>query len=51
MWESDYVYLAEANIHLGNNGRATTWAEKALELNPKRNDMQEVLVIAQFNDW
>ena len=51
MWEQDYVYLAEANIHLGNNDRATTWAEKALELNPKRNDMQEVLVIAQFNDW
>ncbi len=50
-WERDYVYLAEANIHLGNNGRATTWAEKALELNPTRSDMQEVLVIAQFNDW
>jgi len=50
-WERDYVYLAEANIQLGNNERASTWAEKALELNPDRNDMQEVLVIAQFNDW
>ncbi len=50
-WEPDYVYLAEANIRLGNNDRATTWAEKALELNPSRGDMQEVLVIAQFNDW
>jgi len=50
-WERDYVFLAEANIRLGNNERANTWAEKALELNPARGDMQEVLVIAQFNNW
>lgn len=50
-WERDYVYLAEANIRLGHNDRASTWAEKALELNPTRDDMQEVRIIAQFNDW
>jgi len=50
-WERDYVYLAEANIQLGSNDRATTWAEKALELNPDRSDMQEVLITAQFNEW
>lgn len=50
-WERDYVYLAEANIRLGNNTRATTWATKALELNPARNDMQEVLILARFNEW
>lgn len=50
-WERDYIYLAEANIRLGNNNRAGTWAEKALELNPANGHMQEVLVIAQFNEW
>lgn len=50
-WEHDYVYLAEANIQLGNNQRAIIWAEKALELNPTRDDMQEVIVIAHFNEW
>lgn len=50
-WERDYVYLAEANIQLGNNALATTWATKALELNPARSDMQVVLTLAQFNHW
>lgn len=50
-WEHDYAYLAEANIVLGNNNRATTWAKKALELDSDREDMQEVLILAQFNDW
>jgi len=49
--ERDYVDLAEANIALGHNNRASTWAEKALELNPARDDMREVLILAQFNDW
>ncbi|WPJ95289.1 hypothetical protein SH580_17850 [Coraliomargarita algicola] len=50
-WERDYIYLAEANIQLGNNDRASTWAEKALEINPNNTEMQEVIVMAQFNDW
>jgi hypothetical protein len=50
-WERDYIYLAEANIKLGNNDRATTWAEKALELNPSNHEMLQVIAIAQFNDW
>ncbi|MDQ8208837.1 hypothetical protein QEH52_15020 [Coraliomargarita sp. SDUM461003] len=50
-WERDYTYLAEANIQLGNNDRATTWAEKALELSPANQKMQEVIAMAQFNDW
>lgn len=50
-WESDYVYLARANLAMDQNDRATTWAEKALELKPGRLDMQEVLVLAQFNEW
>ncbi|MDQ8194604.1 hypothetical protein QEH59_09215 [Coraliomargarita sp. SDUM461004] len=50
-WERDYSYLAEANIQAGHNERAAIWAEKALELNPERDDMQQLLVIAQFNDW
>lgn len=50
-WARDYVYLAEANIHLGHSARATTWAKKALELDPTQNEMREILILAQFNDW
>jgi hypothetical protein len=50
-WESDYAYLARANLAMGQNDRATTWAKKALEISPERPDMQEVLVLAQFKDW
>ncbi len=50
-WERDYIYLAQANIALGNNDRASTWADKALELNPNSHGMQEVMILALFNDW
>lgn len=50
-WENDYVYLARAHLAMDQHTQATTWAERALELNPERLDMKEVLVMAQFNDW
>ncbi|MGZ0654329.1 hypothetical protein ACWPKS_01875 [Coraliomargarita sp. W4R72] len=50
-WERDYIYLAKANIELGYNDRAATWAQKALDISPDRDDMKTVLVLAQFNDW
>ena len=50
-WERDYTYLAEANLQFGNNDRAVTWAEKALKLNPAQVEMQEIRIIAQFNEW
>jgi hypothetical protein len=50
-WEHDYTYLAEANLQFGNNDRAATWAEKALELNPDHLEMQEIRIITQFNEW
>ncbi|NBB78001.1 MAG: hypothetical protein GVY36_00910 [Verrucomicrobia bacterium] len=49
--ESDLVYLAEANLAMDQNRRATTWAKKALEINPGRLEMKAILVLAQFNDW
>ncbi len=49
--ESDYAFMAQANIALGHNEEATIWAEKTLELNPNREDMQTVLVQAEFNEW
>lgn len=49
--ESDYVFLAETNVALGNNDRATTWAEKALDLNPANEGMRKVPVMAEFNEW
>lgn len=50
-WENDYAHLARANLAMDQNQRATNWAEKALELDPGRRDMQAVLVTAQFNNW
>jgi hypothetical protein len=50
-WEHDYIHLAKANIAMGNNDRAITWATKALETDPSLNEMQEILVRAQFNKW
>lgn len=50
-WEDDYVHLANANIYLGNSDLATTWAEKALELNPERSDMHEIIILAEFQKW
>lgn len=50
-WEADYVYLANASLELEQNGRAVTWAKKALELNQERADMRELIVLAEFNEW
>lgn len=50
-WEQDYIYLAQAHMQYGSHDRALTWAQKALELNPDRIDMQAILIRAQFNDW
>lgn len=50
-WESDYAFLASSNLQHGNNERATTWAEKAIELNPEREDLKEIIVCAEFNEW
>jgi hypothetical protein len=50
-WERDYIHLAKANIAMGNNDRASTWAAKALETGPDLNEMQEILVLTQFNKW
>jgi hypothetical protein len=50
-WEQDYAFLAEANLALHHNKSASEWAEKALEINPGRNDMRSILVRAVFNEW
>lgn len=50
-WEQDYALLAEANLDLQRNTSAAEWANKALDLNPERRDMQTILDIAAFNQW
>lgn len=50
-WESDYASLANTNLEHGDNISASSWAEKTLELNPKREDMMDVIVRANFNEW
>lgn len=49
--ERDYTFMAEASIHLGKTETAVAWAEKALEINHSRDDMRNVIVRAQFNEW
>lgn len=50
-WESDYAFLAEANLNLEQNQGAQEWATKALEINPARDDMRSIIVRAVFNEW
>jgi tetratricopeptide (TPR) repeat protein len=50
-WEQDYALLAQTNLKLGNNKKASTWADKALNLNAQNEEMKNVLIEAQFNEW
>ncbi|MDP4642907.1 MAG: hypothetical protein NWS71_00515 [Opitutales bacterium] len=50
-WEEDFALLANASIRTGRDTDAIHWAQKALEMNPQRNDMQSTIVQAEFNTW
>lgn len=50
-WESDYASLANTSLEHGDYTSASSWAVKTLELNPKREDMMDVIVRANFNEW
>ncbi len=50
-WESDYASLAISNLENNKNELAATWARKALELNPQREDLKDIIIRAEFNEW
>lgn len=50
-WEADYSYLAKANLALERNNSAIEWAQKAIALNPERDDMRSIILQARFNEW
>jgi len=50
-WEEDYALLANAALRTGRDADALQWANRALEANPRRNDMWPVLAQARFNRW
>ena len=50
-WEADYSYLAKANLALERNNSAIEWAQKAIALNPERDDMRSIILQATFNEW
>lgn len=45
------TFMANANSALGKDEQAVTWAEKLLQIDPERKDMQNILVRAGFNEW
>lgn len=49
--ETDYRFLARANLALERNKSARKWAEKAIELNPGSTDMRSIVLIASLRDW
>ncbi|MEN8661308.1 MAG: hypothetical protein ACN4GF_11315 [Lentimonas sp.] len=50
-WEEDYALLANASIRTNQDNDAIQWANKALTMNPRREDMQDTITQANFNIW